>query len=348
MALPQWQYLHGAPLEHGVLKQQPSDFCVTEELGYEADGQGEHLFIEVEKTGLNTAAVAKMIAIWANVMVRDVSYAGLKDRHGITRQTFSVQLPGKESPPLEALSTDQLTIISAKRNSKKLRRGALKGNQFSIFVRKLSSSDALINRLEVIAKQGVPNYFGPQRFGHDGSNIEHALALFGGQKVKNRDKRSIYLSAARSLLFNQVVSERIASNKHEQPMLGDAFILNGSKAGFTPESLDNEIMTRFFEQDIVLSAPMFGKGDKIHSDAADFESGILGGYAEVCKGLISHGLKHERRALLLLPRDMTWQFEPEGVRLSFNLPSGCYATSVLRELAIIDDVSSEMYKRDGE
>jgi len=346
VALPHWQYLHGEPQQHGIIKAQESDFCVTEELGYETDGQGEHLFIVVEKRGLNTVAVAKMIAIWANVLVRDVSYAGLKDRYGITRQTFSVQLPGKESAALTLLETDQLKVLSATRNSKKLRRGALKGNRFNLLIRDVENDDAIESRLRQIASQGVPNYFGLQRFGHDGQNIDCAIELFGGKKVKNRDKRSIYLSAARSLVFNQVVSARIAKGLHLAPINGDAFMLSGSKAGFTPETVDDEILSRFAAQDIILSAPMVGKGSKVHDLAAAFEAEITEPYQGLVDGLIKHGLKHERRGLLLLPTNMCWCFNEHGLQLSFSLPAGSYATSVMREIANISDASRYIAKKE--
>jgi len=346
MSLPQWQYLHGQPAQSGIIKSQESDFCVEENLGYDTDGQGEHLFLVIEKRGLNTAMVAKMIAIWSNVAVRDVSYAGLKDRYGIATQTFSVQLPGKESPAVALLETDQLTVISATRNSKKLRRGALKGNKFTLLIRGLNEDQAIVERLTHIAKQGVPNYFGPQRFGHDGQNIAAAIELFGGQKVKNRDKRSIYLSAARSLVFNDVVSARIAQDLHLAPLEGDAFILNGSKAGFTPEQLDDEILSRFAAQDIILSGPMAGKGTKIHSDALAFESNVTLTHQVLIDGLVKHGLKHERRALLLVPRDMDWRFNQDGLALSFSLPAGSYATSVMREISNITDASSYSVRKE--
>lgn len=348
MSLPKWKYLHGEPVQQGIIKALESDFCVTEELGYEPDGKGEHLFLLIEKRGLNTAAVAKMIAIWANVPVRDVSYAGLKDRYGITQQTFSVQLPGVSSPELLTLETEQLKVISAIRNSKKLRRGALKGNKFSLVIRELKSDQPLVKRLTDVASEGVPNYFGEQRFGHDGKNIDAAIELFGGKKVKNRDKRSIYLSAARSLIFNQVVSERIARGLHLSPMLGDAFILNGSKAGFTPDLIDEEIINRFATQDIVLSGPMAGKGNKVHSEALAFESAVIEPYEVIMKGLIQHGLKHERRALLLVPTNMEWYFNDDGLNISFSLPAGSYATSVMREIADINDASSYTFIRDSE
>lgn len=345
-SLVQWHYLNNQPVQAGTIKSQLTDFCVSENLGYCADGEGEHLFLLIEKRGLNTAFVAKQIAIWANVPQRDVSYAGLKDKYGVTKQTFSVQLPGRDAPALSLLDSPQLSVISSKRNSKKLRRGALKGNHFDLLIRGLTEDVALNSRLKNIAKKGVPNYFGLQRFGHDGQNIDAAHQLFNGKKVKNRDKRSMYLSAARSLIFNDVVSARIEQGLHLSPMLGDAFVLNGSKASFTPEAIDQEILARFEIQDIVLSAPMVGKGNKVHSDALNFESQVIASHQELANGLNKHGLSHERRALLVLPTDMQWNFEPQGLRLSFGLPAGSYATSVMREIALITDASSSVSVRE--
>ncbi|MDP2562381.1 tRNA pseudouridine(13) synthase TruD [Psychrobium sp. 1_MG-2023] len=340
MALPQWSYLHGQPSQKGVIRSQPSDFKVVENLGYEADGQGEHLFLLIEKTGLNTTYVAKLIARWAGVTSREVSYAGLKDRHGVTTQTFSVQLPGREAPEIRALESEQLKVLSVTRNSKKLRRGALKGNCFTLNIQGLNLDPALEKRLATIKECGVPNYFGEQRFGHQGGNIEAARVMFGGEKVKNRDKRSMYLSAARSYIFNNVVSERIQASLYQQPLAGDAFILFGSKAGFTPESLDNEIIDRFKQRDIILSAPMWGKGlSKAKDQALAFESSVVDNDAFLCQGLENAGLKQERRAILVWPQSLAWQESTDGVRISFSLPAGSYATSVLRELALISDAS---------
>ncbi len=340
MALPLWHYYHGQPNQSGIIRQKNSDFKVTENLGYEADGVGEHLFLLIKKEGINTTAVAQMIARWADVHIKNVSYAGLKDRHAITTQTFSVQLPGKESPELAALENAQLTVLASKRNSKKLRRGALKGNSFSLFIANMTLDDALEERLQLIKTCGVPNYFGEQRFGFQAGNLFSALEMFAGKKVKNRDKRSMFISAARSLIFNNVVSERIASAKHLAPMLGDAFILNGSKAGFTPPIIDDEISQRFASNDIVLSAPMWGKGEpKTHSDAQAFESNIAQQSALYCKGLEDCGLKQERRSLLLRPADMVWSQQDDGLKLEFSLPAGSYATSVMRELAVIKDAT---------
>lgn len=340
MTLPNWQYLHTKPSTCGNIKTKNSDFKVFENLGYDADGEGEHLFIEIVKDGLNSAYVAKLIARWANVPTRDVSYAGKKDRHAVTKQHFSVQLPGKEAPDIALLETAQLRVLSTKRNSKKLRTGALKGNRFELKIRGLVLDKPLDRRLENIKKFGVPNYFGQQRFGFNGENIDRARELFTGTKVKNRDLRGIYLSAARSLLFNNVVSQRINEQLHDLPMTGDAFMLSGSKASFANDILTDEILQRYADKDIQLSAPMWGKGkNSVTGDALAFEQKIIDNDTDIANGLIAFGLKSERRAMFVYPMDMTWEAVDEGLSIAFSLPPGSYATSILRELTLVTDAS---------
>lgn len=342
MALPDWHYMYGEPVQHGVLRTTHSDFKVFENLGYEADGQGEHLFLNIEKDGLNTAYVAKLIARWAGVTTRDVSYAGKKDRHAITQQHFSVQLPGRESPDIALLESQQLKVLSAKRNSKKLKTGALKGNRFELIIRGLSLDSIMESRLNQIKETGVPNYFGSQRFGFNGDNLTKAQALFDGEKVKNRDLRSMYLSAARSLIFNNVVSERLNAKLDKTLLKGDVFMLYGSKASFAPDNIDDTIVERFNQRDIMLSAPLWGAGNnKVSDEAFAFEHNIVKQSVELAQGLATFGLKHERRALMLFPEHMEWEAVDGGIKLNLSLPVGCYATSVLRELAMIKDASQQ-------
>lgn len=340
MALPQWQYLYGKPDLVATIRHSASDFRVSENLGYEFDGQGEHLMLHIEKTNLNTTAVVRELAHWANVSNKVIGYAGLKDRHAITRQYFSVQLPGQQSPDPSLLESAQLRVLSSMRNSKKLRRGALKGNRFKLVLRGIGLDPQLLDRLHNISQHGVPNYFGQQRFGFDGYNITAAQQMFAGGKVKNRDKRSIYLSAARSLIFNDIVSQRITNAQHQQLLSGDTLMLAGSKASFTPAAIDETIAQRFSERDVILSAPMWGKGElSSHSDARDFESKVAQMHHELSSGLARAGLKQERRALMLYPANMQWRELDNAIELEFELPAGSYATSVLRELCQVVDGS---------
>lgn len=340
MALPQWQYMHGQPTAQGQLKTSNSDFKVFEHLGYDMSGEGEHLVLEIEKDGLNTAYAAKLIARWAGVTQREIGYAGKKDRYGITRQQISVHLPGKDSPDVADLESSQLKVLHTARHNKKIKTGALKGNRFELIIRGLTLSHVVEERLLAIQKHGVPNYFGAQRFGFDGENINRANDLFAGQKVKNRDLRGMLLSAARSLIFNNVVSERIERNVHQTPLAGDVFMLAGTKASFKPDSNDSSIGERFKEGDITLSAPLWGKGvNKSTDDAMILEQSVIEQHEALATGLENFGLKQERRALIVIPQNMTWQADDNDLKLNFSLPSGSYATSVLRELAQITDQS---------
>lgn len=340
MALPHWQYMHGQPIAQGQIKTSNCDFKVFEHLGYDMSGEGEHLVLEIEKDGLNSAYAAKLIARWAGVTQREIGYAGKKDRYGITRQQISVHLPGKESPDVADLESPQLKVLHATRHNKKIKTGALKGNNFELIIRGLTLSQAIEERLQAIQKYGVPNYFGAQRFGFDGDNIERANELFAGQKVKNRDLRGMLLSAARSFIFNEVVSQRIEKNLHHTALEGDVFMLAGTKASFKPDSDDNNIAERFEQGDITLSAPLWGKGlNKSTDEAFLLEQGVVEQHAALATGLENFGLKQERRALIVIPQNMTWQTNDNDLKLNFSLPSGSYATSVLRELAQITDQS---------
>jgi tRNA pseudouridine13 synthase len=198
----------------------------------------------------------------------------------------------------------------------------------------------LLARLNKIKAHGVPNYFGQQRFGFDGYNIDAAREMFDGRKVKNRDKRSIYLSAARSFIFNDMVSHRIVNNQHQSLLSGDTLMLAGSKASFTPELNDQVILERFNERDVILSAPMWGKGAlSSHGEASQFEQHVALSHQELTAGLERAGLKQERRALMLYPQQMQWCEVASGLELEFELPAGSYATSILRELCQVEDGS---------
>src|SRR5690606_14017196 len=195
---------HGAPVLQGRYRVRREDFRVTELPSFEADGSGEHLLLTVTKRGMNTAHAVRRIAGWAGVQERDVGHAGLKDRHAVTTQRFSVWLPGRPDPdpaePELEEGGESLRVVDAARHSRKLARGALSGNRFTLVLRELQGGrDGVEARLQAIAAAGVPNYFGVQRFGHGGGNVGKALAMFAGRRV-GREQRTLLLSAARSQL----------------------------------------------------------------------------------------------------------------------------------------------------
>jgi tRNA pseudouridine13 synthase len=340
-ATEQLAYALGRPEASGVIRSQPEDFQVDEELGFELTGDGEHVCLHIRKRNSNTAFVAKQIARLAGVKNMDVSYAGLKDRNAVTTQWFSVYLSNKPEPDWTQLNNDEIELLQVRRHNRKLRRGALKGNLFSLIVRQLDAdSDELERRLQSVKANGVPNYFGEQRFGRD--NLEQASRMFSGEiKVKNRDKRSIYLSAARSAMFNAVLSKRVENGSWNQALTGDVMMLDGSHSVFHAETIDDEIKRRILEQDIHPTGPLWGRGELTTSaDVLMLEQQITQQFSVWCKGLEQAGLKQERRALRLPITGLEWTIEPQQLALSFFLPAGCYATTVLRELISTEAPSS--------
>lgn len=338
-------YAHGGPVGTGTLKAAPEDFRVGEILGFVPSGDGEHIFLKVENRGDNTEYIARQLARHAGVPARTVGYAGLKDRHGLTRQWFSVQLPGQAGPDWSALDSDTLRILEVDRNSRKLKPGAATGNRFQITVRQLDGNrDGLESRLRQIAEQGVPNYFGAQRFGHEGRNLIRARELFDGTAGRvDPHKRGLYLSAARSEIFNRILARRVADGTWNQALAGDAFMFPDSRSFFKPEdSLAADVLERLAAKAIHPSGVLWGTNPSAATDAAGaIEQEIAGELAEFCRGLEQFGLDTARRPFRLCPEELRWEFpEADSLCLWFALPAGAYATTVLREL-VGSDFSDE-------
>ena len=249
---------HGAPVLQARIRTVAEDFFVEELPAFAASGAGEHLLLTVEKRGMNTPFAAQRIARWAGVPVSAVGFAGMKDRHAVTRQRFSVWLPKRVAPPLEALQSDDLRVLDHVWHSRKLPRGALAGNRFVLVLRGVQgASEAIEARLRAIAAQGVPNAFGRQRFGRDGGNVAAALAMFAGQRVR-RETRTLLLSAARSALFNQVLAARVAAGSWATALEGEVFMLDGSHSVFGPEPLTPALQSRLAAFDIHPTGPLWG------------------------------------------------------------------------------------------
>lgn len=309
----------------------------------EPDGEGEHRLLHVEKRNSNTAWVAGQLARLAGVSRMDVSYAGLKDRHALTRQWFSVRLAGKPEPDWSALESPEFQVLESVRHSRKLRVGALKGNRFRIRIRALEGdTKALQSTLENIRREGVPNYFGEQRFGTDDANLRSARALFNGElKRVKRDKRGFYLSAVRALLFNKVLAARVEAGNWNRPLKGERMMLAGTRSSFAAPSPDDEIMERLERMDIHLSGPLWGRGERMVSgEVAALESALLEPEQFWCEGLERFGLQMERRALRIAVSDLTWNQRDDLLELDFRLPKGCFATALLRECVDYRDAAS--------
>ncbi|MGL5949162.1 MAG: tRNA pseudouridine(13) synthase TruD [Aeromonas sp.] len=326
-------YLHGAPTATATLKAAATDFVVTEDLGFAPCGEGEHIFVRVRKTGENTAWVAERLAEAAGVAKNAVTWAGLKDRHAVTEQWFGIHLPGKAEPDLSVVASDSIQILEAKRHNRKLRVGYLKGNHFTLRLTGISDTTGVEARLAAIAAQGVPNYFGEQRFGRGGNNLDAAQAMFAGKRIKDRNKRSLYLSAARSHLFNAVVSARVAQGLAHSLLAGDCLMLSGSHSIFSEAEVSDELSARLASGDVQLTAPLWGRGrSSVQGAAAEFEQGVLAPLADWCEGLEKAGLELDRRPLLLKPEGMSWQLDGDSLTVAFFLPAGAFATSVVREV----------------
>ncbi|WAJ71172.1 tRNA pseudouridine(13) synthase TruD [Catenovulum adriaticum] len=334
-------FLHGKPNVAASIRNANADFEVEEVLGFEPDGSGEHLWLWVEKSGQNTAYIGKQIAKAFGVSAKSVSHSGLKDRHAVTRQWFNLHWPIKQEIPKVELEDAQ--ILKVVRHGKKLKIGTHKANRFKIKI-KLEHAANLDDRLNAIAKYGVANYFGEQRFGRDGANLDNAINLFKGElTVKDRKLRSIYLSAARSYLFNEVLTARINADLFK-PVLGDAFILAGSNSFFVPEAIDAVINQRFESGDILLSGALAGAGDTlVFGEVAALESQVLTQHQLLANGLTEAGLKQERRALQLPAHDLKWSYQNDNtefyITVEFELSAGCFATSVLREIVDYVDIT---------
>jgi tRNA pseudouridine13 synthase len=333
-------YAHGGPAGTGQLKATPEDFVVEEILGFDLSGEGEHEFLRIEKRGENTDYIARQLARFAGVPVRNVGYAGLKDRHGRTIQWFSVQLPGQSGPDWQRLDSDSLRVLDIGRNARKLKKGAAKDNRFEITLREVRADRQMLElRLSRIAEEGVPNYFGPQRFGREGHNLERARQLFEGSADRpNPHQRGIYLSAARSEIFNRILAQRVARGTWNQAISGDAFMFEGSRSFFKPEAMTPELQRRVANKEIHPSAVLWGTAPSVATDeAAGIERQIATKLDDLCRGLEKFALETARRPLRICPENLDWEFPGFAMlRLSFSLPAGAYATAMLRELLRTD------------
>ena len=325
-------YLYGVPTAQAKLRCQPEDFIVDEQLNFSPSGSGEHLLLHIEKRGQNTQFVAKQLAALTGLRVRDISYAGLKDRHALTRQWFCFKWPIKQELAWQDWQLEGCSILSVQRHFRKLRLGALKANHFQIRLRDVSDSAELVKRAQQLV-QGVPNYYGEQRFGIAASNLQLAQQLFAGGSISDRKLRGLALSAARSFLFNQQISARLAAGLFNTIIDGDVLQLNGTGSVFRTTQADQQLQQRLDAQDVHITAVLAGIGEPMVSGAAaEFEQAALVPYHALVKGLEDYRLKAERRAIRLLPQQLSIQQQGEDMILSFALPAGCFATSVLREL----------------
>lgn len=320
MSLPDWARAFGAPLFSATMRTTPQDFQVIEELGFEFTGDGEHDYLWIEKIGANTEWVARQLARFADVPARDVGYAGLKDRHAVTRQWFSV--PRWNASDWDALEVEGVNVLDVQRHNRKLRRGAHKANRFHLVLRGdglHKHADAIEKRMQAIREQGVPNYFGEQRFGRHGNNVSLADAWASGKRLP-RHKRSLAISTARSFMFNNYLDTRVRAGTWNTMLPGDKANLDGTGSVFDVDDVDEEIERRCGEMDIHPAGELAGDGS-----AGSNKTWI----AALGKARVEPGT----RSLRLRVANSSCTIVEDAVELSFTLGRGTFATSVLRELA---------------
>jgi tRNA pseudouridine13 synthase len=326
---------HGTPLAAAQLRNEPDDFRVEEQLSFVPSEDGPHWLLQVEKRSANTRWVAAEIARLGGFPVSEVGYAGLKDRHAIASQWFSV--PARPHPAAfwSGVRTDEFRVLDVHANLRKLKRGALAGNRFRIRLRKVSwSREELESKLAALREHGAPNYFGPQRFGRDGFNLDRAAQwMQSGTAPAGRAERGFALSAARALIFNAVLGRRVQSGDWSSLKPGDLASLEGSSSHFAVTTIDDELLRRLHAFDIHPSGPLWGRGDPETQRAVlDDELEVareFGGLATLLQGA---GLDQERRALRCAVRDLKVESDAGTVVLSFGLGRGQFATAVLREI----------------
>ncbi len=330
---------YGTALTTAVIKAKPEDFVVHETLSFELSGEGEHLYLEIEKRDTNTMWVVEQLAKHFAIKPRDIGYAGLKDRHAVTRQWFSLPTKACSQDKLANFELANTQILQSVLHRAKLRKGAIKHNQFALQLTQIETDQAtLTQRLSLIATQGVPNYFDEQRFGRGRHNLTAAQDYFAGQFKPKPAKRRLYISAARSWLFNQVLAKRVEQDCWQQGLAGDVFILEGSKRFFVEPTLDEQIQLRLAQGDIHPSAPLWGKGELDSlNEAKQFELTQLAPWHEWCEKLAGQDLKQQRRATRVIPGNLEHQYDAARHQLAicFTLPSGAYATNLLREVVDI-------------
>lgn len=321
MSLPDWARAHGSPLFVATIRTTAADFDVTEELGIEFSGDGEHDLLSIEKTGANTEWVARQLAKHAGVAAKDIGYSGLKDRHAVTRQWFSV--PRWHTPDWDALAIEGVSLLQQQRHYRKLRRGTHKANHFRIVLRGNDlgqHTTALGERLVAIETGGVPNYFGEQRFGRDGGNLTLADDWASGRRLP-RHQRSMAISTIRSFLFNEKLHSRVLGGSWNAMLDGDIANLDGTGSVFDVVGVDDEIERRCREMDIHPTAVLAGEGSQCGHEAWQ-------------AALDNARVKAASRSLRLRVIDLNFDMDDDAVTLEFSLGRGAYATSVLREIML--------------
>ena len=336
--LPPWQRsltpAFGVPAP-GQYRAQPEDFIVDEQLDFTPEAHGEHLWLRLEKRNQTTLDMVKQLSRLCGVTPRDIGYSGMKDRVAVARQWLSVHLPGRDAPAdlSASLAALGVTVLEQARHPRKLKRGVHRTNHFTLRLsgEAVQSADFL-PRWETLCAQGVPNYFGHQRFGTGARNLQRAAAVLAKGWRKRDDRQGMMLSTARSFLFNELLSARLQDGNWCQPIAGDALMLDGTQSVFGIEAVEESLVERAAALDVHPTGVLWGVGRSAEGDAGAYEAQLAAQHPALCEGLEKSGVKRGQRALRarLIAPQIT--FEADAVLLSFALPRGSFATAVIGEL----------------
>ena len=326
----------------GVLRTTPEDFFVDEEPAYLPKGEGEHVFVKIEKRGLTTQMAVERIAKALNVKARDIGVAGMKDRHAVTRQWLSLP-PPTQPEAVQTLALEDVAILEVARHPHKLRTGHVRGNRFRLRVRgvapdsevAVAQARAILDRLA--QPPGAPNWYGEQRFGRDGDNAARGRAIVNGEGFpRDRKLARLLVSALQSELFNQWLTARMSDGLYATVLAGDVLHKVGGGM-FTCE--DAAVDTaRLLAGEVVLTGPMFGDSMRASPDgtpAAEREAAILtaAGLARDSFGAVRAIAEGTRRdATIAVAEPSVTAIDNGGIEVAFSLPGGAYATAVMREL----------------
>ncbi len=355
----QWRYAWSKPTVTGDLKTQVQDFYVEEQLGFEPDGKGEFYFVFVEKEGVNTDFLAKRLAQMAGIDASKVTYSGVKDRHACTRQWFCLHVLKKE-PDFSSIqdafrAPENVRVIMQVRHSKKLRMGTHTANRFVIRLRNIEGDlDELEARLNLIKDGGVPNYYGPQRFGINENNLYHGkdFVLKGRQSRRKLSKtESFWLSAVRSWCFNQALSDQVENGMWARLCDSDIAQFQRKDEQFRAKDIEPLIYLSVMRGEISPVLPLMSEGWEAGTGPLR-EAAIkatLSDHLDLLEGLKSFDLSRDSRLARLVPMNMAWELlrntqeEKPQLIVEFSLTKGCFATSILREMMVFTDKAAEKH-----
>jgi len=336
--LTELNYFYGKPTVTGQYKQQYEDFIVTEDLGFELTGDGEHVLVYLQKRDCNTIFVAEQLAKYVGISAKLVSYAGLKDRQAVTRQWFSLHMPGQATPDFSDFNLDGCEILKITRHNKKLKIGALKGNYFDITLKMLSDKSGIETKLALIKENGVPIILANSVLV---ANKIISLKLSNGQMARfplKIVKNAVFTFQQHVVRFLMILSvNELHENLHRTALDGDILQLAGRGSWFVAKTEELDLLQHRLEnREITITAPMLGDSPLgTMSQALEFEQNCLKNWTIFLELFKKERIETARRSIVVYPLELNWQWlNDNSLTMRFYLPSGCYATSVIRELII--------------